>query len=322
MTMTPTETRAAAHVTVRAMNAKTLVAIPCFNEELAIGSMVVQARQFADRVLVVDDGSKDRTAAVARAAGAEVIVHEKNAGKGTAIRNAFRYARDHGFDAMVLMDGDGQHDPAEIPLLLEPVVGRNGHSVDVALGFRFGQNTEMPAWRRVGKRVLDYATAAGGGGVVTDSQCGYRAFGRKAIEEMADRLQADGFGVESEQLVLMNQAGLAHENVNITCRYDGIDGSTKGPVEHAMGVLTSIVDTVTSKRPLLFIGLPSIAMLVAATWLAVHTLQSYNVYGVFSIPWALATATFALLGAFGLLTALVLNLVSALERRIKMSPNR
>lgn len=315
--MNQSQTRLGPTVTLAPFQGKTLAAIPCFNEELAIGSMVLRARQYVDQVLVVDDGSRDRTASIARAAGAEVIVHERNAGKGKAIQNAFRYARDHGFEAMVLMDGDGQHDPDEIPLLLEPVVGRNGHSVDVALGFRFGENTEMPAWRRVGKRVLDYATAAGGAGVVTDSQCGYRAFGRRAIDEMASRLETDGFGVESEQLVLMKDAGLQHENVAITCKYDGIDGSTKGPVAHAMGVLTSLVNMVTSKRPLLFIGLPSVALLVVATGMGIHTLQSYNRMEVFSIPWALATATVALMGAFGLLTALVLNLVGTLERRIR-----
>lgn len=315
--MNPVQSRSSSFVAVTATSARTLVAIPCYNEELAIGSMVLRARQHADRVLVVDDGSRDRTAAIARAAGAEVIVHEKNQGKGAAIRNAFRYARDQGFQAMVLMDGDGQHDPDEIPLLLEPVAGRNGHSVDVALGFRFGQSTEMPAWRRVGKRVLDYATAAGGAGVVTDSQCGYRAFGRRAIEEMAARLESDGFGVESEQLVYVKQAGLTTENVHITCKYDGIDGSTKGPIQHAVGVLSSLLEMVTSRRPLLFIGLPSVALLVWATALAIHTLQYYNRTTNFSIPYALGTATVALLGAFGLLTALVLNLVGTLERRMK-----
>jgi glycosyltransferase involved in cell wall biosynthesis len=87
---------------------RTLVAIPCFNEELAIGSLVLQAKPHATDVLVVDDGSADRTAEVARLAGAAVIVHEKNSGKGKAVQNAFRYAKEKGYDALVLMDGDGQ----------------------------------------------------------------------------------------------------------------------------------------------------------------------------------------------------------------------
>lgn len=315
--MARTQATDAAVVNVVPGKRRTLVAIPCYNEELAIGSMVLQARKHADVVLVIDDGSKDRTVEIARAAGAEVIVHEKNSGKGAAIRNAFRYAKENGFDAVVLMDGDGQHDPEEIPQLLEPVVGRNGSSVDIALGFRFGQNTEMPGWRRVGKRVLDYATAAGGAGVVTDSQCGYRAFGRRAIEEMDKRLQADGFGVESEQLVYAREAGLSMENVNITCKYDGIDGSTKGPVEHAAGVLRSIVQVVTMKRPLLTVGLPSLVVMLASLALAVRALMLYPVGAPVFVIWVIATAFMVLVGATGIFFALTMNMILVLEKRMK-----
>jgi hypothetical protein len=314
--MTPALSRAGTPLTA-IVRPRTLVAIPCFNEELAIGSMVLQARSYADTVLVIDDGSKDRTAMIARAAGAEVIVHEKNSGKGTAIQNAFRYARDNGFDALVLMDGDGQHDPAEIPLLLEPVVGRNGHSVDVALGFRHGQNTEMPAWRRVGKRVLDYATAAGGAGVVTDSQCGYRAFGRRAIAEMAGRLEADGFGVESEQLVLMKDAGLAHENVNITCKYDGIDGSTKGPVEHALGVLRSVGRTIVQRKPLWFISLPGAVFFLGGFLLGLHVLQVFGETYQLAYGFAALASLNILLGASMVFMGVMLHAMGDVKRKLE-----
>jgi len=293
-----------------------LVAIPCFNEELAIGSVILRSRRHCDQVLVVDDGSSDRTSDVAREAGAAVIRHERNAGKGQAVRAAFQYARDQGYQAMVLIDGDGQHDPGEIPALLAPIIGESPHA-DIALGFRFGAATQMPAWRRVGKRVLDYATAAGGAGVVTDSQCGYRAFNRRAIEAMADTLQGDGFGIESEQLVRAREAKLRLQNVPITCAYDEIDGSTKGPVAHAVDVLSNIVSLVTARRPLLTIGLPSLALLLLSAVLAVRTLQFYNQTHVLSIPGALAAATLALLGTFGALSALILNLVVRLEKALE-----
>jgi glycosyltransferase involved in cell wall biosynthesis len=296
----------------RAGTPRVLCAIPCFNEEVAIGSVVLQAKPHVTEVLVIDDGSDDRTAEVARLAGAQVLVHERNSGKGLAVQNAFRYARDHGFDALVLMDGDGQHDPKEIPLLLAPVLA----GTDVGLGFRFGDKTEMPGWRRVGKRVLDYATAAGGAGVVTDSQCGFRAFGRKAIEEMADGLAAKGFGVESEQLVVARERGLTMQNVTIHCRYEGVDGSTKGPVAHAAGVLASLVENVTRRRPLIFMGLPSIALLLAGASLALYMVHSYNQSGYYSLALALLTLALTLVGVLGLVTSFILNLVSLLEGRI------
>lgn len=294
-----------------------VVAIPCFNEELAIASLVLRASRYADRVLVVDDGSSDETALLARQAGAEVIVHEQNGGKGKAVRTAFRYARDGGFEVLVLMDGDGQHDPAEIPMLVERVNPLTPQHVDVALGFRFGASTQMPAWRRVGKRVLDYATAAGGAGVVTDSQCGYRAFGRQAIVAMADRITNDGFGVESEQLVIAREAGLSMSNVPISCKYEDLDGSTKGPIAHGYEVLSNIVDVMTMRRPLLTIGVPSIIILVVATALAIRTMQFYNTTRVFPIASALAATALALLGALGVMTSLILNLAARIERAIE-----
>jgi glycosyltransferase involved in cell wall biosynthesis len=94
---------------------KTLAAIPCYNEGLAIGSVVLKARRHVDAVLIVDDGSTDDTAEVAQEAGALVVSHETNTGKGRAVKTALEYAVDNQFDALVLLDGDGQHNPNEIP---------------------------------------------------------------------------------------------------------------------------------------------------------------------------------------------------------------
>jgi glycosyltransferase involved in cell wall biosynthesis len=299
-------------VNVRA-GPRVLVAIPCYNEELAIAGVVLRSKRFAEEVLVIDDGSKDQTVDVATMAGATVLRNPGNKGKGYGVRRAFQHAHDGGFDALVLIDGDGQHDPDEIPLLLGPILKAQK---DVSLGFRAGEKTEMPMWRRMGKRVLDYATAAGGGGVVTDSQCGYRAFGRKAITEMATKLSGDGFSIESEQLVVMNDAKLSFENVEIHCKYEGIDGSTKGPVEHAVGVLNSIFEMVTTKHPMRFIALPSGLLLFGAIALGIHTLRYYNTNHSFLVAYALGSATLAIIGVVGILFAIMLKMVSHVERRI------
>src|SRR2546430_2419154 len=157
---------------------KILVAIPAFNEGPTIGSVVLKARQFASEVVVIDDGSGDDTAETAALAGAHVIRHARNLGKGAAIRSGWLYARERRLDALVLLDGDHQHDPNDIPRLLEPILTGKA---DVVLGVRWGKTSSMPVYRRVGKRMLDYATAAiVKNAAVTDSQCGFRGFSERA----------------------------------------------------------------------------------------------------------------------------------------------
>src|SRR2546430_17353163 len=129
-------------------DSKILVAIPAFNEGPTIGSVVLKARQFASEVIVVDDGSADDTAETAALAGAHVIHHARNLGKGLAIRSAWLYAREHSPEALVLLDGDHQHNPNDIPRLVETIF--SGKS-DVVIGVRWGKTSGMPMYRRMGK---------------------------------------------------------------------------------------------------------------------------------------------------------------------------
>ena len=125
---------------------------------------------------------------------------------------------EHDFDALVLLDGDGQHDPNEIPLLLVPLTN---DVADIVIGFRsFGQ---MPAYRRLGRAVLDRAT----GGPVRDFQCGFRALNRKAIELLAGTLVKDNFAVESEMTRLANDHDLRFADVEINCKKTFLSESFK-----------------------------------------------------------------------------------------------
>jgi glycosyltransferase involved in cell wall biosynthesis len=148
------------------------VILPAYNEEVSIGSMVLRTRQYADRVLVIDDGSTDRTAEVAELAGAEVIRHPINRGKGAALRSGFHAAREA--DVIVTMDSDGQHHPSEISKLIAPIL--EGEA-DVVNGSRYmnGNGKNTPRYRRLGQKVLDRATNFSSGLDVTDSQSGFRA---------------------------------------------------------------------------------------------------------------------------------------------------
>src|SRR6056297_877486 len=132
----------------------TLVAIPAYNESTAIGSTVLSTKALVDDVLVADDGSSDATAEIAKRAGATVIEHEENRGKGGAIKTIFRHAERTGHDAVVLIDGDGQHLPADIPDVVTPVLEDES---ELVIGSRYleADETETPLYRRLGQKTLD-----------------------------------------------------------------------------------------------------------------------------------------------------------------------
>jgi glycosyltransferase involved in cell wall biosynthesis len=292
---------------------RTLAVIPCCNEEATIGSVVLKTKRFVNQVLVVDDGSSDETKKIAEEAGAIVISHKKNRGKGAAIRTGFQYALDNGFDYVVTIDGDGQHNPLEIPALLDNVMN-NGH--DISLGYRVGNDTEMPAWRRVGKRVLDYTTSMGTGGFVTDSQCGFRAFNKKAIEMITPQLNGEAFSVESEQLIKAHKSGLKVVNTSVTCKYDDLETSTKNPASHGLSVLGYVIWVIAEQRPLLCIGVPGFISVIIGLILGIYTLQYYNIHHVFLIPYAIIVSILIIVGALAVLIGLLLNVLPQIIKRV------
>lgn len=209
--------------------------IPAYNEEEALADVIAKTSKYVDRVIIVNDGSADRTADVAIEAGAELINHPTNLGKGEALKSGFEAITDDSI--IVTIDGDGQHNPDEIPIILKPIIEDR---VDLVNGSRYlyGHEENTPAYRRVGQRVLDIATNISAGIKVTDSQSGFRAFSPKARN--CFRFKDTGFGIESEMLVDAAEAGLKIVEVPITVRYD-VDGSTKDPVTHGVGVLLKIM---------------------------------------------------------------------------------
>jgi len=289
-----------------------LVAIPAKDEEATIGSIVTLSRKNGGDVLVIDDGSVDRTSEVAKLAGAYVIRNNHNKGKASAVKKGFRFAFEKGYDAVVFLDGDGQHNPEEIPLVLNPILDGKA---DVSLGFRYGDNTEMPLWRRFGKRVLDYATGVAGAHI-TDSQCGFRAFNRKAIEVMAKELRSDGFSVESEELILMKKFGLKHAEVPITCRYNGLPKtSTKNPVSHATSVINALVFLVGEKHPLLFLGLTGLILFIIGLSVGLWTIWRYYAEHYFSFLYAGIASMLVVVGSIVATMGVVLNVIPKIIRR-------
>lgn len=220
------------------------VVLPAYEEEVSIGSMVLLAKLHADKVIVVDDGSSDRTADIARKAGAEVIVHEINKGKGGALKTGFEAAVKMGADVIVTMDADAQHNPADIPKITTPIIK---DEADIVNGSRYlnCKDKNTPAYRRVGQTVLDRATNINSGLKITDSQSGFRAFAASTVDIF--RFNTNGMAIESEMLADAGKAGLRIKEVEITVRYD-VNGSTKKPIQHGLEVLITILKDIEFNR--------------------------------------------------------------------------
>lgn len=214
---------------------KTIAIIPAYNEEVAIASIVKRSLKYVDRVIVVDDGSVDRTSQRARDAGARVIKHYNNLGKGVSLKDAFAEVR--GFDIVVTIDGDGQHNPDEMMNLMRPI---RETRADLVNGSRYlNANDDAPSHIRAGQRILNIATNITSGTHVTDSQSGFRAFSRKTIPYF--RFRDTGFGIESEMLADAVENNFRIVEVPITVRYDVENSSTKGPAAHVSSVLVKII---------------------------------------------------------------------------------
>ena len=214
--------------------ANVVAIIPAYNEEKALADVIGKTLGHVDEVIVVDDGSSDKTSEVAIEAGARVIKHSVNLGKGEALKSGFKAIGDDSI--IITIDGDGQHNPSEIPDLVRPIIE---DGADLVNGSRYmnGPEENTPAYRRVGQKVLDIATNISAGTKVTDSQSGFRAFSPQSKNVF--RFKDTGFGIESEMLVDAAEAGLKIVEVPITVRYD-LDGSTKDPITHGVGVLFNI----------------------------------------------------------------------------------
>ena len=286
---------------------RSIAIIPCYNEEPTIGSIVAQAKHFVDEVLVVDDGSNDNTANIAKEVGASVIIHENNKGKTAAIKTGFKYALKNNYEYIITMDGDAQHNPSEIPVLLNRLKN-NGH--DIVLGIRYGLYTEMPLWRKFGKRVLDYTTSFGNGGIITDSQCGFRAFNKKAVEKILPRLNGNSFSAESEQLIRAHEENLKIDKQNISCKYKNLNTSTKKPLSHGLSVLIYVLKILIKKRPLFLLVIPGIISLFFGLLLGLITIIFYKDLFVFNIGLAFTVCLLIIIGILSVIKGLSLKYIS------------
>ncbi len=275
--------------------------IPAYNEQVAIGSIVLNTLTHVDRVIVIDDGSTDKTAEVAVLAGAELIKHKTNMGKGKALETGFEAV--DGAEIILTLDGDGQHKPTDIPKILKPII--DGEA-DIVNGSRYltGDEENTPTYRRVGQTVLDKATNFNARTKVTDSQSGFRAFAAYTLP--AFKFRESGYGIESEMIIEAANAGFKILEVPIGVRYD-VDGSKQNPVTHGIGVLVKILQDMEYSRPLYYFTFPGLIFIIIGLISGMIFFSSYLGGGSQSLAPTTLAALLTIFGTFIAFTGIILH---------------
>ena len=273
-------------------------------------NIIRRARSYVDEIIVCNDGSSDSTAKLAIQEGALVINHPKNYGYGKTIRTLFQTALERRADIVVTIDSDGQHNPEQIPSVIAPIL-KNG--IDIVIGSRFiDQNDEIkiPFYRSFGIKTITKFTKHASYKNLTDSQNGFRAYSRHAVETM--NLVEDGMEISTEILMRAGSKKLTITEVPITVNYDVKNTSTHNFLSHGMSVLFSVIQFISLRHPLLFYGLPGITILAVSGYFAYNSLELFSTTRFISINMILLSITATIIGIILLITASILFTISAM----------
>ncbi|AEC51100.1 hypothetical protein PNA2_0182 [Pyrococcus sp. NA2] len=184
--------------------------IPAYNEEKNIGNVLKRIPKFVDEIIVVDDGSTDGTSIIAENFGAEVVKLERNSGKGVALREGIKIAKG---EIVVFLDADGQHDPQEIPKLIEPIVTNRA---DFVIGRRVIKAGKRPIIRKISNFITTTLVRIKTGIKIEDSQSGFRAIKREFLPD----IESQRYEVETEVLLKAIKRGARISEVEVSTRYD------------------------------------------------------------------------------------------------------
>ncbi len=251
---------------------KITVGIPAFNEEKNIASIIQKLNQVADTVIVCDDGSTDNTAKIAEKMGAIVITHEQNLGYGGAIRSLFLKARDLDSDMLVTLDSDGQHRISDVLPIADPIIK---NQADLVIGSRFltENQKDMPKYRKIGIKMITTLANTSLEESVTDSQSGFRAYGKNILSEITP--SEKGMGVSNEILMKVSKKNFKIIEVPIVVSYEG-DTSTQHPLSHGVSVTLSTLKFISIEHPLKFYGIPGLVFLGIGLIFTIMTIQGFS----------------------------------------------
>lgn len=284
--------------------------MPAYNVQATVGNIVRKCLKYSNNVVVFDDGSTDGTYQESVAAGAHVIKSPVNRGYGVAIKSLFRYAKEEGVDIMITIDSDSQHDPDEIPILIDPIVKDD---VDIVIGSRFLKRSDkekVPRYRSFGIKTITRLAQALSYTQLTDAQSGFRAYGREAMNKID--IFEGGMAVSTEILLRGKENSLIVKEAPISVKYDVENSSTHNPLAHGVGVLHSVLRFMSVKHPLTFYGLPGIVLLMVSIYHANAAMELFSTTRFISTNMILVSVGSSIVGVVMLATGVILYTLTAL----------
>ena len=296
-------------------NENIIAVIPAYNESKGIKSLIETTKKYVNNIIVIDDGSKDDTYFQSQSDNVIVLRNKRNRGKGAALRKGFRESLKYNPDIIVTLDADGQHDPSEIPKLVQPI--KEGFA-DMVIGSRYTEKSihEIPLIRGIGLSVINALNKSLVSVNVKDTQSGFRAYSKTVFGSLSDS-ESDGYGAETEQLSQAEIYGFEIVEVPVTIRYKGLGKtSKKHPISHGMHILTIILRLAVEKKPLLFFGLTGLILIICSLVPVNYILQIFNETRYFSIPFALITLGLVFIGSLLIVISVVLYALKQIRNKI------
>ena len=284
---------------------KIIAGLPMYNEEETIGTVIVNVLEHVDEVICVDDGSSDSSARIAEACGAIVHRHRVNRGYGGALKTLFAKARESEADCLVILDSDGQHNTEDIPKMLEPIISGEA---DFVIGSRFvdgGGSEDMPAYRRLGIKVITAASNLSSDLSIQDTQSGFRAFSKRAIQRL--RFDSEGMELSLEMLEDAHEKELKIKEVPTLIRYDVPKGSSFTALSHGFTVLAWAMLSLSQKKPLLVLGLPGFGLFAAGAAMGLNAVNGISDSVDYLVGPGLTAVWIGVLGLAMMATGLVLQ---------------
>jgi glycosyltransferase involved in cell wall biosynthesis len=213
-----------------------IVGIPAYNEARFIADVVKKSKNYAEEVFVINDGSTDDTAQIAEKAMATVINKNNRGGYGESIKSCLEVAKEKTADILVTIDGDGQHNPDEIPLLITPILNREA---DVVIGSRFlSKQDTMPRYRKLGIQIITFLYNFASKVHISDAQSGFRAYNKSFLQE--NYPTEKGMAISIEILLMARKRGLVIKEVPISCIYHSASHKFN-PIMHGLGVIIKLI---------------------------------------------------------------------------------